>query len=336
MDRQATVRRVGTGCVRNSGGLSMSEPSADVSATVEYTMDKWRMDRLPWAMWACVAGLAIALHAESRGQNGAVLAVVYVALLGLAFAGYALTSLIGRSGLPLLLELLIGVLVLIIVSGLIGVISVFVGGPSGGSSYVGTMRSHYWTHLVNPSLNVFGWMLLYLGFGWIAFSAYRHFYADRAVVSMSSAGIHFHRPWLKGLFIPWQEVRGVGHLVVPGISGVPYVSPYAAAVTVGQNFYEQHIAPKRSFFSPPGAEAMFQPKGEAIQVVLSSADMAVKAEDFLGPAEARWKTFRDQPASPPQRGGTVFYGRWSIDGSRWQAVQFLAPLVGLAVVMLYR
>ena len=65
----------------------MSAPSADVSATVEYTMDKWRMDRLPWAMWACVAGLAIALHAESRGQNGAVFARGYLALVGVAVAG---------------------------------------------------------------------------------------------------------------------------------------------------------------------------------------------------------------------------------------------------------
>jgi len=314
----------------------MSEPSADVSATVEYTMDKWRMDRLPWAMWACVAGLAIALHAESRGQSGAALAAVYLALLGLAFAGYALTTLIGRSGLPLLLELLIGVLVLVVVSGVIGVISVLVGGPSGRSSYVGAAGSLYWSHLVNPSLNVFGWMLLYLGLGWIAFSAYRHFYADRAVVSMSAAGIRFHRPWLKGLFIPWHEVRGVGHLVVPGISGVPFVSPYAAAVTVGQDFYEQHIASKRSFFAPPGSEAMFQPKGEMMQVVLNSADMTVKPEDFLGPAEARWKAFRDQPGSSSRNCSTIVYGRWSINGSARQAVWFLAPLIGIAVVMLYR
>ena len=314
----------------------MSEPSADVSATVEYTMDKWRMDRLPWAMWACVAGLAIALHAESRGQNGAALAVVYVALLGLAFAGYALTSLIGRSGLPLLLELLIGVLALVIVSGVIGVVSVWVGEPSGRSSHVGAVRSLYWSHLVNPSLNVFGWMLLYLGLGWIAFSAYRHFCADRAVVSMSAAGIRFHRPWLKGLFIPWQQVHGVGHLVVPGISGVPYVSPHAAAVTVGRDFYEQHIASKRSFFAPPAAEAMFQPKGEMMQVVLNSADMIVKPEDFLGPAEARWKAFRDGAGSSSQPGHTIVYGRWSIDGSWWQAVRFLAPLFGMAAVILYR
>lgn len=314
----------------------MSEPSADVSAKVEYTMDKWRMDRVPWAMWACVAGLAIALHAESRGQNGAALAAVYLALLGLAFAGYALTTLIGRSGLPLLLELLVGVLVLIIVSGVIGAISLMVGGSSGRSGYVGTMHSLYWSHLVNPSLNVFGWMLLYLGSGWIAFSSYRHFHADRAVVSMSSAGIRFHRPWLRGLFIPWSEVRGVGPLEVPGISGVPFVSPYSAAVTVGQEFYERHVAPKRSFLAPPGSEAMFRPKGKMMQVVLNSADMTVKPADFLVPAEARWKAFRDQPASSPPHGGTIVYGRWSIDGSKWQAVQFLAPLVGMAMVMLYR
>ncbi|MGC0393017.1 hypothetical protein ACVIU7_005550 [Bradyrhizobium liaoningense] len=128
----------------------------------------------------------------------------------------------------------------------------------------------------------------------------------------------------------------MGHLVVPGISGVPYVSPYAAAVTVDRDFYEQHIAAKRSFFAPPGAEAMFQPKGEMMQVVLSSADMTVKPEDFLGPAEVRWKTFRDQPRLSSRNGGTIVYGRWSIDGSRWQAVRFLAPLSGMAVVMLYR
>ncbi|KQT27004.1 hypothetical protein ASG57_20355 [Bradyrhizobium sp. Leaf396] len=320
----------------NPEGLSMSEPSADVSATVEYTMDKWRMDRVPWAMWACVAGLAIALHAESRGQNGAALAAIYLALLGLAFAGYALTTLIGRSGLPLLLELLIGALVLVVISGVIGVISLMAGGSSGSSSYVGAMRSLYWSHLVNPSLNVFGWMLLYVGWGWIAFSSYRHFYADRAVVSLSSAGIRFHRPWLKGLFIPWHDVRGVGYLEIPSVSGPPFANPHSAAVTVGLDFYQRHVAPKRSFFAPPGAEAMFWPKGEMMQVVLNSADMTVKPENFLVPAEARWKAFRDQPGPSPQHGGTIVYGRWSIDGSRWQAIQFLAPVVAVAVVMLYR
>jgi len=73
-----------------------------------------------------------------------------------------------------------------------------------------------------------------------------------------------------------------------------------------------------------------------MQVVLNSADMTVKPEDFLGPAEARWKAFRDQPKPSSHDGGAIVYGRWSIDGSPWQAVRFFAPLIGMIVVMLYR
>lgn len=76
----------------------MSPPTADVSASVGYSVDKWQMDRVPWAMWFCVGGLAISLHAESRGVPGAALAFVYLALLALAFAGWASTTLIERSG----------------------------------------------------------------------------------------------------------------------------------------------------------------------------------------------------------------------------------------------
>ncbi len=314
----------------------MSEPSADVSATVEYTMDKWRMDRLPWAMWACVAGVAVVLHTESRGGTGAVLAIVYLALLGVAFIGFVLATMIDGADWSLLPDLLIGLLVLLVVSGVIGAVSLMVGGSIDRSSYAITRDSYFWSSMVDPPPNVFGWMLLYFGVGWIAFSSYRHFYADRAVVSMTSAGIRFHRPWLRGLFIPWQEVRGVGHLVVPGVSGIPFTSPYAAAVTVGQVFFEQHVARKRSFLAPPGSEAMFQPKGEMMQVVLSSADMTVKPEDFLGPAEARWKAFGEGAEPSSQSSGTIVYGRWSITGSAWQAIQFLAPLVGMAVALLYR
>nr|WP_249142017.1 hypothetical protein [Bradyrhizobium diazoefficiens] len=78
---------------------------------------------------------------------------------------------------------------------------------------------------------------------------------------------------------------------------------------------------------------MFWPKGQMMQVVLNSADMTVKPEDFLGPVEARWKAFRDSGETSQQHGSpgaSVVYGRWSIDGSA------CAPLIGLAVVMLSR
>jgi hypothetical protein len=243
------------------------------------------------------------------------------------------TTLIGQSGLSLLLDFFVGLLILLAVTVVIGVVSLGIGGSISRSGYY--MRGGlYWSDMVNPPPNVFGWMLIYFGLGWIAFALYRHLYADRAIITLSPVCIRFHRPWLNGLSIPWQEVRGVGRLEIALASGVPFTAP-SAAVLVGKDFYERSIAPKRSFFEPPGAEAMFRPKGEMMQVVLNSADMTVAPEEFLGPVEARWTAFRDRAEALPQHDGPpVVYGRWSIDGSRWQAVQFLAPVVGLVAVVL--
>ncbi len=281
----------------------MSEPSADVSGNGRIHHGQMADGPPSLGHVGLRRGCCGRLHTESRGGTGAVLAIVYLALLGVAFIGFVWTTMIDRADWSLLPDLLIGLLVLLIVSGIIGAVSLMVGGSIGRSGYATIRDSYFWGSMVDPPPNVFGWMLLYFGLGGIAFSSYRHFYADRAVVSMSSMGIRFHRPRLGGLFIPWQEVRGVGHLVVSGVSGIPFTSPYAAAVTVGQEFFEQHVAPKRSFLAPPGSEAMFQPKGEMMQVVLSSADMTVKPEDFLGPAEARWKAFGEGAGSSSQPGG---------------------------------
>jgi hypothetical protein len=80
--------------------MSMIKSVADVSVTAESSMDKWLMDRVPWALWFCLAGLVVILHADSRGVNGAAIAGVYLALLALAFAGWAAATLIERSGYP--------------------------------------------------------------------------------------------------------------------------------------------------------------------------------------------------------------------------------------------
>src|SRR6516165_10323368 len=47
---------------------------------------------------SCVAGLVVVLRADSSGGNGAVLGFVYLALLGVAFTGFALTPLIQGPG----------------------------------------------------------------------------------------------------------------------------------------------------------------------------------------------------------------------------------------------
>jgi hypothetical protein len=309
----------------------MDKPAVDVSATVEYSTDKWRMDRVPWAMWFCVAGLAVVLHAGSRGVNGAVLAGVYLALLGLAFAGWAATTLIERSDYPFYVVLPIVLLIALLVAATIAVFGSVGGHPGIGRSW--------WSRLVDPPLHVFGWMLIYLGGGWVIYSLLRHFHPARPIVMLSPAGISFHRSWLRDLFIPWPEIQGVGHLETSNPGSPPSTNPNAIMVEIGQDFYERVIAPKRSFPAPPGSEHMFRPKGEMMQMVLNNPELVVDPEDFRMPIEARWKAFRDQSTSVPvsngQSGTSVVYGRWSIDGTWWQAIRFVAPLVGIAVIVLH-
>lgn len=310
--------------------MASPTPSPDLSAP--YTMDKWLLDRVPWAMWFGVAGLAVILHTNSRGTNGAALALVYLALLGLAFAGWAAATLLERS-LPLLVALVIGFAIAMLVA----IIIVLVAGTAGRSPvWRGTL---WWSRLVHPPLPVFGWMLLYLGGGYIAYALFRHYRPGRPIVMLSPAGVMFHRSWLRDVFIPWPDIQAVGPLEVLGAAGFVSTNPNAIAVTVTNDFYERSIAPKRSFLAPPGSEYMFRPKGAMMQVVLTSSDVSVKPEEYRSPIEARWKAFRDRPVSVPQvgsvQGPPVTYGRWSFDGSWWQSLMFLAPLAGMAAVVLH-
>jgi hypothetical protein len=41
------------------------------------------------------------------------------------------------------------------------------------------------------------------------------------------------------------------------------------------------------------------------------------------------------PGSGDSSATGIVYGRWSIDGSWWQAIQFVAPLIGMVAVVLH-
>ncbi|MFX8933952.1 hypothetical protein ABTN02_19930, partial [Acinetobacter baumannii] len=84
------------------------------------------------------------------------------------------------------LDFLIGLLILIVVTVVIGGVSLAVGGSIGRSYMWGGL---FWSSMVNPPPNVFGWMLIYFGLGWIGFALYRHAYVDRPIVTLSPAGI---------------------------------------------------------------------------------------------------------------------------------------------------
>lgn len=307
----------------------MSDPATDVTATVEYSTDKWFVDRVPWALWTCVAGLAVVLHAGDHVGTGALLATVYLALLGLAFAGWALTTLIARSGISAFLEFPIHLLIFCFVVVIIVAVAGSIGDTAGVSGRL------QWSMLIKPPNVVFGWMLIYLGLAWTAFALIRHFRPARPVVSLTPAGVAYHRSWLRDLLIPWQDIQGVGPVA---LEGIPATNPNVIVVVITRNFYEQHIAPKRSFFEPPDTDFMFRPKGDMMQMALTSNEVRVSPDDYRVPIEARWKAFRDQPRSGlpsnSSPGPRFVFGRWSIDGSRWQAIRFVAPLIGMIAVVL--
>jgi len=255
------------------------------------------------------------------------LAVVYLALLGLAFAGWAATSLIERSGYPFYVILPLGLLIAFLV---VCVIAAF--GVLGG--YRGPGRL-WWSQLVNPPLNVGGWMSIYLGAGWIAFVLLRHYFPARPIIRLSPTGLAFHRSWLPDILVPWQEIKGVGPLQWPSVNGGPVSYAKAIAITVTQNFYEREMAPKRSVLSPPGSERMFVPNGSLMQMVLTCPDLLVTSEDLRAPIEARWKEFRERSlaAVPPTTTTPVVFGRWSFDRSWWQISMLALPLLAAIAVI---
>jgi hypothetical protein len=315
----------------------MGRPDDDLALTVDYSTDSWFMNRVPWAMWACVAGAALALHAESRGLNGALMAVVYLLLLALVFAGFALTTLLSRSTLSSLTDFVVGTAIYLFVVVVVAATVAALGGALGHAPY---SRSLMWSALIDPPTNVSGWMLLYLGLIWIAYAVFRHARPGRPVVRLTTDGIGYHRLWLRNVFIPWREVHAIGSLDISDTHGFAASNPNVAVVAVTQEFFARDIAQKRSFFEPPGSEFMFRSKDGLVQMALNCSEVAVKPEDYWIPMEARWLAFRNAPPVPPAEapvgsGPNIVHGRWSINGTFRQAIQFLAPAICMAIVLVH-
>lgn len=311
----------------------MDVAAVAVARPVEYSSDKWFMDRIPWALWACVAGLAIALNAADRGENGPALALVYLAALAMVFAGLVAIELIERSPLPFLAILPIVFIAVIVVTATVAAVVGLVGGSIGRS---GSRPWH--SRLVDPPFDVFGWMLIYLGCGWIAYALLRHARPARPIIVLSPAGFAYRRSWLGDLVIPWSDVQGVGLLETAGTFTPP--SPFAVYIVVSRDFHARSIVPKLSRLAAIGTGNVLIARGEGVQMVLTGPGLAVDLEDLRGPIEARWHAFRDQPpladpalAAPPE--APIIYGRWRPDGTWWQAIKLLAPLAALCAVGLH-
>lgn len=309
--------------------MSASEPASDLTTIVEYRTDRWLMDHIPWALWTSLLGLAVVLYTEGAHAKDAALAVVYLALLALAFAGWVAASVIeDRSGLPVIVTLPIGVVIFILVAAIIGVVAGSTGDPQGA-----TGRGR-WSSLVDPPITVFGWMMIEAGIGWIAFAVFRHVRPGRPIVMLSPDGLSLHRFWLRNVFIPWREVQGVGPVRIENSGGGrPHVDKNAIGVSVSPAFFASRVRPRLTQLAPPYSEFMFREIDRVVQVVLAARDLTVAPKDFLEPIEARWKAFRDR--AEPTAGSSappLAHGRWEPEVSAWQVARHLLPILCMIAV----
>lgn len=301
----------------------VSARATDVLQTVEYRRDKWNMERVPVALLLCLGGLAFVAYVDPSPPSYGVLllfAVLLVAGIIKALLGYLLDRIIDR--LP---AFLIGALLVL------GLIALLAWGNPG-------RRPRLLESADGIPVSTIGWVLVLLGLCWIAFALYRRLIPAMPILLLSPGGIAYHTSWLKGLLIPWHEIQGVDSLEHTGASGFPQRHEDVTVVLVSMAFYEQCILPKRSFLSDHTWNLVFRPKGVSMQMVLHYGLFSIDPKHIRAPVEERWQAFRGAPASAPSVTGPgpdarQIYGVWSIDGSLWQAITFLVPLIAIAAIL---
>jgi hypothetical protein len=314
---------------------------ADVFQTVEYSRDKWTMEKVPHALLFCFVGIAfVGYIAPGPPFRGIVLAVI--ALLGMVviFLFVAILYELIFEGRTTVIRLLAAALAIICLTALYW-------------NRPGALLTPRYPRGPHVPPNVFGWMAIIGAVAWIVFALYRHFRPARPMLVLSPAGISYHGALVRNLLIPWHEIQGVDGLEYTGASGIPYRFPNSTAVLISREFYDQHILVQRSVLRGPTKSwnNLFVPKESSskdsfMQMVLHHQTFAIDAKDIREPVEARWKAFRSGPPSAPGDAKPIaaagqgsdkvsrqVYGAWSIDGSLWQAIKFLVPIIGIVAIL---
>lgn len=303
----------------------MDARAADLLRTVEYSRDRWTMEKVPLALLFCLVGVVFVIHIDPQPPGrGIVLALIALTTLTLGFLTKAfLLELIfesHRGGARLFVAFLV----------IVCLTELSWSAPSRGVVYArGPDVPNF----------VFGWMVIIGSVGFVAFAFYRHFYPAKPMLTLSPAGLTYHSALLKDLFIPWPEVQGVDDFEIARAPGPPQRFTDITAVAVSQEFYQRHILVQRSILRGPRRswEGLLQPKGASMQIALHHAFLGIGPKDIREPVEARWKAFRNGGPPPsdavPVEQAPEVYGRWKIDGSIWQAVRFLGPLTAIILVL---
>jgi hypothetical protein len=295
--------------------------ATDVFETVEYSRDKWNMERVPRALLACMVGLIFVVYLDPKPAGPGILR---------AFIALVAVSLIALLAQFLLEQISEGTTATKFVAGaiiMIVLIALFWNSPGD------IFRSRRTSGMPGA---VIGWIFVMGGIGWIAFALYRHCKPARPILTLSPSGISYHVSWLKNLVIPWHEVQAVAALERGGGPGIiPNRFDDTTVVLISTEFYERHILARRTFLAGRGWHEMFIPKGSSMQMVLHFDLFSIPPKDIREPVDLRWKVFRAERALDARTApaGRLVYGAWSFDGSLWQATKFLVPLIGIVVIL---
>jgi hypothetical protein len=296
--------------------------AAGVFQIVEYSRDKWNMERVPRALLACMVGLFFVVYVDPQPAGSGILR---------AFIALVVVSVVGLLAHFLLEQLFEGTPIVKVAAGaiiVIALVALFWNSPGD------LFRSRRTSGIPGA---VIGWIFVMGGLGWIAFALYRHFNPARPILTLSPEGISYHVSWLKNFVIPWHEVQAVAALERGGGPGViPNRFDDVTVTLVSTEFYERNILPRRTFLAGPGWDDMFIPRGPSMQMVLHFGLFSISPKDIREPIDLRWKAFR---AEPPRDAGRALadrrvYGAWSLDGSLWQATKFLVPLIGIVWILI--
>lgn len=293
--------------------------AGDVLQIVEYSRDKWNMERVPRALLACMVGLFFVVYVDPQPAGPGILRGFIVLIVVFVFgllAHFLLEQLF--EGAPIV-KFAAGALIII------ALVAIYWNSPG---DFFRSRRTS------GISGAVLGWIFIIGGLGWIAFALYRHFYPARPILTLSPEGIIYYVSRLN-LFIPWHEVQAVAALERGGGPGViPHRFDDVTVVRISTQFYERNILSRQTFLTGPGWHDLFIPQGSSMQMVLHFLLFSIPPKDIREPIALRWKAFQAEPWD----GGTMpaerrVYGAWSIDGSLWQATKFLVPLIGIVWIL---
>jgi hypothetical protein len=205
----------------------------------------------------------------------------------------------------------------------------------------------------------------------VGLALWRRIHHGRPLFTLSPDGIGYRIPWLKSLYIPWSEIRGIdtidvearywsfwdfyyGFQIIPNRKVTNY--PNVTVVLVSKQFYDQRVNVPPLLLFGPGWRANFIRKDSLVQVALHHDLVAVEPRPLREAVEARWIAFRDRPGKTsvpsvavgqqnPTAAPTPLVAR-TVPGtvvvamgenpqkiSRWRAIASAVLVVGIAVMV---